>query len=206
MQKSHHNLTKRFKLSRRLDRLIRAYRLKLENSLADKKNIRQLYRYTNRNLKENKTVGQIVTDKESINDDRKKCEIFAEHFRTIYKEKVDSSQHSFAQRTNEKLDFIDISPNAVQKCLSKLPLKISTSPDSIPYYFLRKTADVIYVPITRLFNSIMLQGKIPNIWKTSLVKPIFKKGSPNKVDNYRPICLTCCLKDHMQRNEVVSYS
>ena len=37
----------------------------------------------------------------------------------------------------------------------------------------------------------MFTSSIPAIWKTAIITPIFKSGSPNEANNYRQISLTC---------------
>jgi len=39
----------------------------------------------------------------------------------------------------------------------------------------------------KLFNRIACDGAVPKGWKTAKLKPIFKKGDPSKIENYRPI-------------------
>ena len=49
------------------------------------------------------------------------------------------------------------------------------------------------------------EGAVPNDWKTANVSPIFKKGSKNSVNSYRPVSLTsqitkiieAVLRDHI---------
>jgi hypothetical protein len=36
-------------------------------------------------------------------------------------------------------------------------------------------------------------GKLPDVWKTANISPIFKKGKKNFPSNYRPVSLTCVL-------------
>ena len=36
----------------------------------------------------------------------------------------------------------------------------------------------------------MLTSSIPAIWQTAIITPIFKSGSPNEANNYRPISQT----------------
>ena len=45
----------------------------------------------------------------------------------------------------------------------------------------------------------MSVGAVPQIWKTAIVVPVFKKGDPIDVQNYRPISLTCVASKIMER-------
>lgn len=199
IQPSPQNAIKLAKLRRRLDKLILLYRLKIEKKLSSKKNLSMLYRYANKKLTENKTIGQLLVNDGIITEEADKCDAFAKHFQSIYGNRCEEPNYTLESRTSSILNYIDISPLSVIQCLKRLPLKGGTSPDSIPYYFLKKTAEFICVPLTRFFNNVQLQGRIPKLWRIGFVKPIFKKGSPNKVDNYRPISLTCCLSKVMER-------
>jgi hypothetical protein len=47
--------------------------------------------------------------------------------------------------------------------------------------------------ITLVFNSSISQGKVPLLWKTSVIKPIPKTSNPAQPKDYRPIAITSCL-------------
>ncbi|KAG7298024.1 hypothetical protein JYU34_018785 [Plutella xylostella] len=43
--------------------------------------------------------------------------------------------------------------------------------------------------LTKLFNNILIQEQIPEDWNNAIITLLYKKGDPNLIDNYRPICL-----------------
>ena len=47
--------------------------------------------------------------------------------------------------------------------------------------------------VTLLFNKSLESKQIPKIWKCANISPIFKKGTKDDVNNYRPVSLTCIL-------------
>ena len=54
----------------------------------------------------------------------------------------------------------------------------------------------------------MQSGSVPSDWLTATVVPVFKKGAPSKVENYRPISLTCsCCKsfETVIKNSLLEY-
>lgn len=62
-------------------------------------------------------------------------------------------------------------------------------PDSIPNSFLRQYADLLCVPLCKIFNLSLRTGIFPNEWKRAFVTPIFKSGSRSDVTNYRGVVL-----------------
>jgi hypothetical protein len=43
--------------------------------------------------------------------------------------------------------------------------------------------------LRHIFNTSLLQGKFPTLWKQAAVAPIFKRGNSTQVTNYRPITI-----------------
>ena len=54
-------------------------------------------------------------------------------------------------------------------------------------------------PLYIIFNSSLLSGNIPKIWKKYIITPIFKKGEPSNSNNYRPISITCVMCRVLER-------
>ena len=55
--------------------------------------------------------------------------------------------------------------------------------------FLKDGLCVIISHLTCIINTSITTGKFPAAWKYALVVPLYKKGDPNCVSNYRPISL-----------------
>ena len=67
-----------------------------------------------------------------------------------------------------------------------------------------------------MFQSSLVQGKVPNIWKDAWITPLFKKGDRDNASNYRPVSLTsiCCkvlehiicsaTMSHLESNNILS--
>jgi len=70
----------------------------------------------------------------------------------------------------------------------------AAGPDNLPPILFKNLKQALAQPLSMLFNLIHQFGEVPTLWKTAIVVPIFKKGSPSLASNYRPISLTssCC--------------
>jgi hypothetical protein len=66
---------------------------------------------------------------------------------------------------------------------------MTSGPDQIPAFVIRDCASVFAKPLQMLFNLILRNNCYPTKWKLSTIRPIFKKGSPSEITNYRPIAL-----------------
>ena len=191
-------------LKRQLDRL----RLIEEERIAFSKNSKRFYKYCNSRLNSNTGIGTIKDPNgEVIACDEEKSNEFARFFQSVYKPPSTHIQ-AFSPRTNATLNYIDINHETTYRTLLKLPLRVSTSPDCIPYYFLQKCAVPLTSPLTYLFRRIMLTGEVPELWKTAIVRPIFKKGTRSNPSNYRPISLTSGISKVLERiicKQLLSY-
>ncbi len=82
-------------------------------------------------------------------------------------------------------------PEKVFSTLKVLSRKTSYGPDGIPPIFLKELAFELAYLLSLIFSLSFQSAKIPEIWKMATVTPVHKKGSKSKVENYRPISLTC---------------
>ena len=60
----------------------------------------------------------------------------------------------------------------------------------IPPKILMETVEQISIPLARVFNLSLKERVVPFEWKEANIIPLFKKGSRNKSENYRPVSLT----------------
>jgi len=119
------------------------------------------------------------------------CENFATYFITD-----DGNAPDFPSRVPPDVEISEVlfTPEKVRHFLAKLPTKYSRAPDGYPAAFLKNLASVICEPVATLFTVCFREGILPDIWKTALVTPVYKrKGSASDPQNYRPISLTCFL-------------
>ena len=71
--------------------------------------------------------------------------------------------------------------------IKKLKPTLSCGPDGISQYVLKECSCSLIEPLSILFNLWTKCSIVPDIWKSSYVVPIFKKGNRESIVNYRPI-------------------
>ena len=89
-------------------------------------------------------------------------------------------------------------------------MKDNKSPgvDGIPPKLLKEIVEQISTPLAKLFNFSIEEGIVPSEWKETNITPLFKKGSRNKPENYRPVGLTsvvCKLLETIVRDRMVEF-
>ena len=130
------------------------------------------------------------------------AETFNDHFLDVFKtapilndnlnaktqEKIKSFINS--KLTNDKeFNIPRITEQFVSKQLESLDISKSTGIDNIGARFLKMGSSVIAMPLTKIFNLSLKQGKFPQNFKTAKIIPIFKKGDKSSRHNYRPISI-----------------
>ncbi len=97
------------------------------------------------------------------------------------------SPESFLNCSDHLFKFAPVTEDQVFKCLSSLDTKKATGLDGISSRLLKAGAGPLSIPLTHLFNYSLSNGQVPQKWKSSRVTPLFKEGSRDDVNNYRPI-------------------
>ena len=70
--------------------------------------------------------------------------------------------------------------------------------DGILPKLLMETVEQISIPLARVFNLSLKEGVVPFEWKEAIIL-LFKKGSRNKSENYRPVSLTSVICKLLER-------
>ena len=87
-------------------------------------------------------------------------------------------------------------------------LKKKTGYDNLSSYIIRSTIDEIAVPVTHVINQSFSTGIVPAQMKIAKIIPIFKSGSHNMFDNYKPISILSPLSKVLEKlvcNRLVNF-
>src|SRR5699024_1792507 len=72
--------------------------------------------------------------------------------------------------------------------ISRLSDKVSSGPDGLPSFLIKRCIFSIAAPIYYIFSMSIREGTFPSIWKRSYITPIFKNGDRDDIENYRGVC------------------
>ena len=73
----------------------------------------------------------------------------------------------------------------IVKKIKKIKENKSPGVDGIPPKLLMEVFEQISTPLAKLFS--LEEEIVPSEWKEANITPLFKKGSRNKPENYRPV-------------------
>ena len=96
----------------------------------------------------------------------------------------------FEGNTSEHLGQLFINPEMIAKKIKKIKDNKSPGVDGIPPKLLKEIVERISTPLAKLLNLSLEEGIVHSEWKEANITPLFKKGSRNKPENYRPVSLT----------------
>ena len=110
---------------------------------------------------------------------------------------------------------IQFSIPGIAKLLKGLDPRKASGPDQISCRLLGALADELAPVFTVLYSTSYDTGKLPDVWKSAWITPIFKKGTKCEAVNYRPVSLTCVacklmehiicsqIRTHLDRHKVL---
>ena len=114
----------------------------------------------------------------------------------------------FDGNKSEYLGQLFVTPVMIANKIKKMKDNKSPGVDGIPPKLLKEIVEQISTPFAKNFNLLLEEGIVPSEWKEANITPLFKKGSRNKPDNYRPVSLTSVvykLLDTLIRDHMVEF-
>ena len=140
------------------------------------------------------------------------AEYINSYFSSVFtKEDISSLPFADAKFQGAKSDYLGplvVTPELVAKKIKAMKDNKSPGVDGIPPKLLMEKVDQISIPLERVFNLSLKEGVVPFEWKEANIIPLFKKGSRNKSENYRPVSLTsvmCKLLERLIKDHMVDF-
>ena len=135
--------------------------------------------------------------------------------KSIHKSKLTPNHYLNKIQINPKTLYLhQITPSEIKKYINKLPAKNSSGYDNISNKLLKQIKYSILKPLVHIFNLSIVSGVFPVNMKLSEVIPLYKKGSKDQMNNYRPIsllitiskllekCMYTCLYKFIAKNNI----
>lgn len=192
----------RFKVYRNIYNklIVKAKRLDIQNRIndcnGDSRKMWKIVNEINNKCRAKPCVSALNIDNIEITDKVQIASEFNNFFSKIgqtIKDSVPPSQKSFRDYLpppqNNSFFASPTAPQDIINCVSSLKSKTSVDINGVSSAFLKKVIQPLAIPISHLFNLSISKGIFPSCFKTSLTIPVFKKGDPNNMDNYRGISL-----------------
>ena len=151
----------------------------------------------------------MIKELEDLNNNRSPTENsipvsdWLEHFRNLMIKKqndrisnldrvINSTLENKQSCSFTPLDY-QITHQEISKCVSKLKNGKSPGSDQILNEFIKFGITTIIPAVTKLFNNVYSSGIFPDLWASSMIKPLHKGGPTIDPSNYRGISITSCL-------------
>ena len=137
------------------------------------------------------------------------AEVLNEYFSSVFTTEDISSllvpSNKFESNKSEHLGQLFVTPEMIAKKIKKMKDNKSLGVDGIPSKLLKEIVEQISTPLAKVFNLSLEEGIVPSECKEANITPLFKKGSRNEPENYRPVSLTLVvckfietlIRDHM---------
>jgi exonuclease III len=136
--------------------------------------------------------------------------VIAESFNSFFTEKIEQLKKNIDPSMVEdpnwrlrekmkgiehKLEFKKVTQKQLAVHMKKLNKKKSSGIDGLSQENLILGKRNLLAPLTTIINKSIEEGEFPASWKEAVVTPVLKKGSPQSLNNYRPVsCLPAASK------------
>lgn len=98
-----------------------------------------------------------------------------------------SLPHTTSRACHQTIFCANLTKDELESTINSLKNKKSHGFDEISPFLFKKIAENLLDPLLFLINMCLQTGNFPDVLKTSIVSPIFKKGDQSNIENFRPI-------------------
>ena len=170
--------------------------------------VKLFYNFVNKRLNIRKPIPDLDVNGTAISDAKEKGELFNNFFASVF-----TTDNGILPQQAESQNFqdypqISFDRSKIVTALCKLKPTFSVGPDGLCAYFIKQIKEVLVDPLATLFEVSYRLGELPQLWSEALVTPVFKKGDPHCVENYRPIslcCILCKVMESILNDQIMSY-
>ncbi len=169
-----------------------------ETKLADniKRDSKSFYAYIRSKQRCKERVGPLKDSTGNVlTDDKLTADLLNEYFVSVFTKEdlsdIPEPEKVFVSSSiYEGLNNVEINEVLVYKKLTEINVNKTVGVDGLHPKLLYELRDELVKPLTALFSLSVDTASIPQDWRDANVTPLFKKGSRNMAENYRPISLT----------------
>ena len=155
-----------------------------------KSNPKQLHAYLRKKKVGCPSVGPLRLDGKLTDDPATMAESFASAFESVYVPTNPNLVPEPHQTVNSRMEPVVLHLQDVKDVLCALDINSAAGGDGLHPMLLYSCASQLSYPIFKIYKLSLTECNLPSSWKSSVVVPIYKKGSRYNPLNYRPISLT----------------
>ena len=188
-------------LRNKLKKLVRA---KQKSFLAEmgeqcEQNPKRFWTYYRSKTKTKNLPPVIKHDDCSAHDAESKANMFNEYFYSTFTSVDNIELPDVTGFVDHNLSNVLFDSDRVRAYLRELDVSKACGPDNLSPRLLKQCSSELAPSLKLLYQMSMESGLIPCQWKEANVAPVFKKGSKECVNNYRPISLLCIVSKVMEK-------
>ena len=201
---------KQFKQTEKIcKRAIRSAKRKFEQKIAKNGNKRPFNSYIKSKTSSRINIGPLKNGNNLITDNLGMATVLNEQFGSVFtNEDTTNLPHLPHHHVQDRVEDIYFDEATVKTKIKNLKISGSSGPDGISSKFLHDHVDCLSAPLSILYTKSLLTGIVPQDWREANVTPIYKKGSKNKPENYRPISLTsipCKIMESILKDGIINH-
>lgn len=117
----------------------------------------------------------------------------------IKTKKTDYQKYFCIKNNSNTIFFNHITKEEIRKYILNSKEITSFYKYGLSNFILKQISEYILAPLEHIFNLVLLTGIFPDMFKQTLIVPLFKGGEKNVCSNYRPISLTLTLSKILEK-------